>query len=1336
MKKIFLFLVIFALSFGAKAQSWTPIFGKQRFASGLGIPTKDSTYFAGSADSSLIYINPKDAGLYYKYKGYHKKVGTGTVSSVGLTMPSAFSVSGSPITNNGSFIVTSAGSITQYIRGDGSLATLNTAAVPESGNLYYTDARARAAISGTSPISVTSGVVSISQSSGSTNGYLSATDWTVFNSKQTALNGTGFVKQSGTTTSYDNTTYYPASNPNGYTSNTGTVTSVALTAPSAFTVTGSPVTTSGTLALGAAGNSTQYIDGSGSLQTFPTMLSSDNLIKLVRNQSGATMTAGTIVYIDGATGNKPTIAKALATSDATSAQTYGAVQVDIANNADGYIVVIGNINNLNTNGLTEGAQLYLSSTTAGTYTTTKQYAPAHLVYVGIVLRAHPTQGIIGVKIQNGYELDELHNVAAQTPSNNDGLFYESLTSLWKNKSIATVLGYTPEQPLTFSAPLSRSVNTVSIPAATSSANGYLSSTDWTTFNGKQNAITLTTTGSSGSATFISNTLNVPTYTLAGLGGQPQLNGTGFVKASGTTISYDNSTYLTTSSASSTYVPYTGATQGVNIGTNMYTGGYAVLNGSGTNQAGVLSLFKGTSRAVQGNGYTNLYAEDGKVGFNDWITGNVRTFEFSLASLTSGTTRVYTLPDASGTIALTSGLTGFVSGSGTSGQVPLFNGTQSVTNSQIYDNGNTVSIGNSVTSPNKLVSFSTNASGFAILGSGSGGAGGVYAAVTSGTGNMFQGSTSNGGYFISDNAGNTYISGKVGIGTFSSSSYNLNVVGTGYFSNNLTASQLFAGSSTHGYLNLTAANTGGNEAGIFFAINGNKWEQYTAANDLSMNWYSYALSSVAMKINPSGNLSIGSNTDAGFKLDVNGTGRFSDRVTANGFSAIGTNSGFSIFRRDNNAYAGGWYSPSGSILLDLAGLGTAMTIATSTGAATFSSSVTATSLFVNAGTGSNLRVISGGTNILNVANYSVADGFREFLLAGSELSFYSGTAGAGSLSERMRITSSGNVGIGTTAPAGGISGTEVALEISNPNVGVLALTSLAASGRKYQIYSSNDGSLYFRDGTTGNQRFNIQYTGNVGIGTTAPTGQLSIKNQISNGANPTTSYAATNGVDGQNFFNGYYASNSDGAGTYPRYFDIVSIGSPDGTNGSSNIRFFTNGIANNSAAIERVRITGGGTLAINGSQDVNNGFLDKISIGHLSGSYGWIQTWNATALYLNKVGNAVYAGTQRIDNNSDARIKNNVQKIENALNVVLSLNGKKYNMLDEDNILRYGFIAQEVEPYLKDFVTHSDRKFEKGNLKIENLLTLENSGSAWAALLVEAIKELNQKITNLEAQIKQ
>ena len=96
-----------------------------------------------------------------------------------------------------------------------------------------------------------------------------------------------------------------------------------------------------------------------------------------------------------------------------------------------------------------------------------------------------------------------------------------------------------ENVLSFSSPLSRTSNTISINQANSTTNGFLSSTDWSIFNNKQNTITLTTTGNSGASTFTSNTLNIPNYTLAGLGGQPQLNGTGFVKANGTTISYDS-----------------------------------------------------------------------------------------------------------------------------------------------------------------------------------------------------------------------------------------------------------------------------------------------------------------------------------------------------------------------------------------------------------------------------------------------------------------------------------------------------------------------------------------------------------------------------------------------------------------------------------------------------------------------------------------------------------------------------------------------------------------------------------------------------------------------------
>jgi hypothetical protein len=164
--------------------------------------------------------------------------------------------------------------------------------------------------------------------------------------------------------------------------------------------------------------------------------------------TGATLTKGTVCYINGASGNRPTVAKALATSDATSAQTFGLIQADIPNNSNGYLVAFGDLDGLNTSAFAEGVQLYLSATTAGTYTSVKQYAPNHLVYIGVVTRQHVNQGRIEVRIGNGFEMDELHDVAAQTPSNNDGLFYNSTNSLWENKSISTALGYTPANAAT------------------------------------------------------------------------------------------------------------------------------------------------------------------------------------------------------------------------------------------------------------------------------------------------------------------------------------------------------------------------------------------------------------------------------------------------------------------------------------------------------------------------------------------------------------------------------------------------------------------------------------------------------------------------------------------------------------------------------------------------------------------------------------------------------------------------------------------------------------------------------------------------------------------------
>ena len=165
-------------------------------------------------------------------------------------------------------------------------------------------------------------------------------------------------------------------------------------------------------------------------QTSPSSV----LVEQVRNSTGATLTKGTAVYISGATGQLPTVSKALATSDATSAQTLGLITTDLANNSNGYVTIIGLVNDLDTSAYTDGAQLYLSPTTAGTLTLTKPYAPQHLVYVAVVAHAHPVHGKLIVKVQNGYEMDELHNVSAQSPSNGDILVYNTSTSLWEKSA--------------------------------------------------------------------------------------------------------------------------------------------------------------------------------------------------------------------------------------------------------------------------------------------------------------------------------------------------------------------------------------------------------------------------------------------------------------------------------------------------------------------------------------------------------------------------------------------------------------------------------------------------------------------------------------------------------------------------------------------------------------------------------------------------------------------------------------------------------------------------------------------------------------------------------------
>lgn len=165
-----------------------------------------------------------------------------------------------------------------------------------------------------------------------------------------------------------------------------------------------------------------------------------SVVVTVRNSTGATLTKGTVVYITGATGQTSTVSKAIATSDSTSAQTLGLIAADIPNNTTGSVILVGGLDDVDTSAYADGQQLYLSPTTAGGMTSTKPYAPNHLVYTAVVEYAHAVHGKLFVKVQNGYELDELHDVAAQTPTNGQTIVYNSTSGLWEKNTVSLTAG--------------------------------------------------------------------------------------------------------------------------------------------------------------------------------------------------------------------------------------------------------------------------------------------------------------------------------------------------------------------------------------------------------------------------------------------------------------------------------------------------------------------------------------------------------------------------------------------------------------------------------------------------------------------------------------------------------------------------------------------------------------------------------------------------------------------------------------------------------------------------------------------------------------------------------
>lgn len=162
-------------------------------------------------------------------------------------------------------------------------------------------------------------------------------------------------------------------------------------------------------------------------------------IALVYNGTGSTIAKGSVVAVSGAQGQRPSVVLADADSEALSAPTLGVAAEAIANGAEGFVTTFGLVRGINTSGFTAGAPIYLSQT-AGAFTSTRPTAPAHTVALGWVISVNASSGEVFININNGWELDELHNVLITSPASGNTLIYDASVGVWKNANLTDGTG--------------------------------------------------------------------------------------------------------------------------------------------------------------------------------------------------------------------------------------------------------------------------------------------------------------------------------------------------------------------------------------------------------------------------------------------------------------------------------------------------------------------------------------------------------------------------------------------------------------------------------------------------------------------------------------------------------------------------------------------------------------------------------------------------------------------------------------------------------------------------------------------------------------------------------
>ncbi len=420
----------------------------------------------------------------------------------------------------------------------------------------------------------------------------------------------------------------------------------------------------------------QWDDGNGTLQFGlkggnVNLQVGQELVALCYNDSGTNLVDGQIVYISGAQGNRVAVKLARADSETTSAGTLGMVTEPIAAGSEGFITLMGTVNKLNTNGLTAGHLLYLSATTAGAYTETPPAAPNHKVTIGYVERVNSTVGSIYVKVDNGYELDELHNVNIISPTGGNLLVYDQTNGYWKNANLTdgTGISITEATDGTVTVTNSAPDQTVSLSAGTgiSTSGTYPNFTITNTAPDQTVALT--------AGTGISTSGTYPNFTITNTAPDQvvSISGGGTTTVSGT---YPNFTVSSADQYTGT-VTSVAATAGTGIsvsGSPITTSGTLTITNTAPDQ--VVAISAGTGISVSGT-YPNFTVTNTSPSSGGTVTSvNVSGGTTGLTTSGGPVTGSGTITLA-GTLGVANGGTGLTSL--TANRVPYGNGTSALGN---------------------------------------------------------------------------------------------------------------------------------------------------------------------------------------------------------------------------------------------------------------------------------------------------------------------------------------------------------------------------------------------------------------------------------------------------------------------------------------------------------------------------------------------------------------------------------------------------------------------------------------------------------------------------------